>query len=261
MAKINRKKTRVSWCKVLPNEITNLSSYLALLDFTLREKSSYWFRGHSSIEWELKPSALRHNDNVKVKSCLEIHHEFRRLSINKILKAPALSEEFAWLGIAQHYGLPTRFLDWTQNPAIALYFAINDNLDSDGCVYLLNPFELNRSAVKQDRILDGERDKALITKYLSLGPEVSKSKSLKTIAINPLYNSERISLQRGAFTLHGNKSFSLDDKQASSLVCIKIKKEYKKSLKGELARIGIDRMSIFPEIEHVGLYLKEKIEG
>ena len=252
----------MTWCKVLPNEISNLSNYFALLEFTLRDSSSgYWFRGHSSIDWELKPSALRHLDIKKRQACLEVHHEFRRLSINKILKAPTLSEEFAWLGIAQHYGLPTRFLDWTQNPAIALYFAINDNPFSDGCVYMLNPFELNKSAVKQDRILDGERDKTLITKYLALDAGLAKKSALKTIAINPLYNSERISLQRGAFTLHGNKSFSLDDKQATSLVCIEIKRQFKKSLKSELARIGIDRMSIFPEIEHVGLYLKEKIEG
>ena len=58
--------------------------------------------------------------------------------------------------------------------------------------------------------------------------------------------------------MHGNKKFSLGAGQASSLLCLKIKSNNKEQLRQELSRIGIDRMSIFPEIEHVSKYLKRK---
>jgi hypothetical protein len=77
------------------------------------------------------------------------------------------------------------------------------------------------------------------------------------VAINPVWNSERLILQRGVFTLHGKK-FDLDSGGVSSLAAIPILKEFKQKLRAELQRIGVDEMTLFPELEHSCVHLKRK---
>jgi hypothetical protein len=68
------------------------------------------------------------------------------------------------------------------------------------------------------------------------------------VAINPVWNSQRLIIQRGVFTLHGNKAFSLDAKEIPSLTAIPILKESKPRLRAELQRIGVDEMTLFPNL-------------
>lgn len=60
---------------------------------------------------------------------------------------PQLNDYANWLTIMQHYGLPTRLLDWSRSPLVALYFAVSDksNDENDACVWMLTPDELNAS--------------------------------------------------------------------------------------------------------------------
>jgi hypothetical protein len=64
-------------------------------------------------------------------------------------------------------------------------------------------------------------------------------------------------VQQGVFTISGSKYFALTAKNASSLVYVEIKKKYKKILLEELERVGINEMSIFPELDHMCNYLKQ----
>ena len=250
----------VRWCKVLKSDVASIAKFFEILESTLKTtQNSFWFRGHANIKWELCPSALRHNKSELRNKALKImQEEFKRFSYKKIPNPPIISDDLSWAGLAQHYGLPTRFLDWTQNPVIALYFCVSSKENEDGAVYVVNPSDINLKAKKERRIFDIDKDRKIIEKYLLLDSESSSRGKIPTIAINPIYNTDRILLQRGAFTLHGNKKFSLDSGQASSLLCLKIKSNNKDQLRQELSRIGIDRMSIFPEIEHVSKYLKRK---
>jgi hypothetical protein len=160
--------------------------------------------------------------------------------------------------VAQHHGLPTRLLDWTQNAAVALFFACSEQLDNDGLVVILNPIELNQAVnPKLPRIMDGERDATIIQPYFKLDGR-HNARGKRTIALNPTWNTERIALQHGCFTLHGSRKFELDRHQASSLMYVPVLREHKESLLSELERVGIGEMFIFPEPEHVCSYLRRK---
>jgi hypothetical protein len=174
----------------------------------------------------------------------------------KLQRPPDPEDHLGWMQVAQHYGLPTRLLDWTQNAAVALFFACCDQPGQDGLVVILNPIELNqRVNPKLPRILDYERDRSIIQPFFYLGPRVD-SRGKRTIALNPTWNTERIAMQQGCFTLHGSRRFELDRMQASSLLYVPVLRDHKEALLNELARVGIGEMFIFPEAEHVCSHLK-----
>ena len=237
--------------------IANLSDFFALFAYYLRAPDTFWYRGHASFRWGLTPSALRYPTRQKRQLALDVIADFRRLVHARFRDGfPAPSTEFQWMMLAQHYGLPTRILDWTESLTVALYFACFENDDDDGLVIALNPVDLNNRYDKAaGRILDPHKDDKLIGEYAGL--KASQRRTGKpTVAVNPIWNTERIRLQRGAFTLHGNRAFMLDRSQVDSLFCVQIPAESKATLRRELHGIGVDRMSLFPEPEHVAWHLK-----
>jgi hypothetical protein len=139
---------------------------------------------------------------------------------------------------------------------VALFFTCCSHDKEDGLVVILDPDQLNQSLdATRPRVFDANRDAEAIAPYFLLDGK-KKRAGLPTIAINPTWNTERIALQQGAFTLHGSRKFDLDTSQAPSLMYLPILKEYKSRLLGELQRVGVGEMFIFPEPEHVCNHLK-----
>jgi hypothetical protein len=239
---------------MIPQTVTTLGQYLGAFSGVVKPGEIFWFRGHACYDWILGPSALRDKNEMERQTALGLVAEFKRFADFKLEKPPQPDEELKWWQVAQHYGIPTRLLDWTQNAAVALYFACQQE-DEDGLVLVLNPADLNLAAYGERRVFDANSDAAAIKPYLKLGPKLNK-RGKKTIAIHPTWNTERITIQQGAFTLHGSKCFELDSSQASSLCYLPILSHHKKNLLVELERMGTSEMTIFPEPEHVGCYLK-----
>jgi hypothetical protein len=99
-----------------------------------------WFRGESGTERPLCPKIAKdssHQENYLLQS-------FRRQA-GGFANVPLREYTDMWLFLAQHYGLPTRLLDWTEGALLALYFAINKD-KPDQRVYMLNPRRLNELA-------------------------------------------------------------------------------------------------------------------
>jgi hypothetical protein len=241
----------------LETEIATLSDYLAVFHSLLDVGKTFWFRGHDKAEYSLVPSALRYRRVAQRDTALGLIADMKRYVEMKLRRPPKLDDHLGWMQVAQHYGLPTRLLDWTENAAVALFFACYRNEQDDGLVAVLNPTELNQTVDKfRPRIFDQERDSDVIEPYFALGGKVDP-KGRPTIAINPALNTERIALQQGVFTLHGTKKLSLDQKQVSSLTYVPILKEHKLLLLHELQRVGIGEMYIFPEPEHVCSHLRK----
>lgn len=259
-ARFRQLKRKADFCNVLKSKVGSLSEYLEVLNALFIDPTDvFWFRGHGDLEWELCPSALRYPGGATRQKAILSLAEFRRIQEYRLTKAPGPKETFKWLQIAQHYGLPTRLLDWTQSLTTALYFACQDQ-DMDGMVFAIKPRDLNRMSLKKNTVdvLDPEDHSATIQKYLDLGSE-ERARGLRTVAVKPAWNSDRIIMQQGMFTLHGEQ-FSLDKQQAPSLIGLPILKEYKPQLLHQLERVGTGEMFIFPEPEHVCRHLKRKIE-
>jgi hypothetical protein len=241
--------------------IKTLSDFFAVFHSLLDPGKTFWFRGHSKPEYKLCPSALRHADPMKRDTALGLVNDMKRYLEMKLPRPPGADDQLGWMQVAQHYGLPTRLLDWTQNAAVALFFACSSNQDTDGLVTILNPIELNqRVDPRLTRVFNAHKDSAIIKPYLELDGNAVRRGGRPTIAINPTWNTERIAMQQGAFTLHGSRTFELDRNQVSSLLYVPILRENKRPLLSELERVGIGEMFIFPEPEHVCAHLRRSAE-
>lgn len=102
------------------------------------------FRGQSSVAWELVPTAYRAmipfagQAGFDPTVAAEVERDtYREFEMEAIRTLPSL-DTFERLSVAQHHGIPTRFLDWTSNLAIAAFFAVSGEDTEDAAVWALN---------------------------------------------------------------------------------------------------------------------------
>ena len=260
-SKRGRKSRKIGpGCPIVRGRVTGTGEYLEMIHKLVKEGRgrTYWYRGQGSIAWTLTPSALRFATLDERSKALGLLADFKRCADRRIHNPPGSTEEFKWAQLAQHHGLPTRLLDWTTVPVYALYFACCEEFDQDGAVFVLDPIELNEKVAPRDtRVFDANSDAGLINGYFKLGAK-RLARGKETIAINPVWNCDRIERQRGVFTLHGSRDFLLTSKQVSGLKCMRIPRKHKKSILARLELAGADENTLFPELEHLCSYLRKR---
>jgi hypothetical protein len=114
----------------------------------------------------------------------------------------------------QHYGVPTRLLDWSENPFVSIYFALvsaSEPKATDASIWMCDPEAWNQAALDHISFKGGVLDQSnTLMRAYAPGTPVNEIPMLP-IMIYGSYNSPRIVAQRGGFALFGQGTDSMDD--------------------------------------------------
>ena len=250
------------------------------------DKRILMYRGQADKSFGISPSIFRKNG---LKREAQMIQELKRLAPSEFTLSDSALD---YLVKMQHYGLPTRLLDITSNPLVALYFACSDesckSVDGEIITFYDYFTPHNSSAIDLYARLstyDGESDQDLVNFTSSPTPfinhenkpkmdEIKKYFQNKYFTISVPLNNERIRRQHGAFLLFGmsieeqlnpfkKEAFDIkkhilvdnDEKICRSII---IPAETKDEILKTLDVIGINRAFLFPEFEHQASYVKQK---
>lgn len=275
--------------KVKLEFIMSINSLSRILDKENCVNSNAFYRGQSNANQLLKPSIYR-TENLKANEYY-IYNEIQKACPEDFIQCKRHVEKLVKM---QHYGSPTRLLDITKNPLVALYFACVGNKDSYGEVVIMCaeenkikypqsdnvsilaglPFfkyeeqeEFKEFALKLDEKAFLERIERLSRVVRLEKPDfvnrIHKDTILDNFFVLATQNNKRIMSQDGAFILCGleNDKFSVNDyryKRNDKKIIVLV--DNKESILNELDLFGINKAKLFPEIETVALSLKDKFK-
>jgi len=217
-----------------------------------------WFRGHEKADWPLVPKFYRSQPTDRNTED-EIREEF-------LTRAPILSDakpanQWEWYFLMQHYGAPTRLLDWSDGALIGLYFAVRQNRGChDAAVWVLDPWWLNGGSTGvEEVVLPGDpdillRDKRLVAPWLPKRFEKRRGRGIpaRPAAVYPGHIIRRIGAQRSCFTIHGSDPNGLDKLAArprSHLAKIVVPSFCVAGIRNSLETCGVDDITVFPDLE------------
>lgn len=201
------------------------------------------FRGQRESK-SLLPKIARQNPKIDTTSIeIDMLSELRRTGSLYLLHD--ITNDWDLLVYAQHFGMATRLLDWSENPLVALWFA-SANQDETGSSYVYM-FEPDNGS-----LLDRNKDKSPFT--------TSSTKVLK-----PNLNNTRIVAQSGWFTSHmfaskPSKFVALEKhKRHGSLITqFEIPGKLKANVLMMLDKLGVNNRSLFPDIQGICTHLNWK---
>ena len=210
--------------------ITDAVQYLK----SLKDQHAWLFRGINNKDFELIPGIARGWKEKLDITGLEAAflNKFREQSISYV--SPLPSNDWEWLMLAQHHGMQTRLLDWTENPLVALYFACEKEFDCDGKIYRLSSIP-------------------------ALDPEKFPNPFVvpQDFVVRPPHISPRIAAQSALFTVSSNPTKPLQFVDRYHVLTIKA--NAKKYILSELDRFGVNPATLFPGLDGVSRRLSVEL--
>lgn len=166
--------------------------------------SRWWFRGQKESVWGLLPHVKRGYTRLQERFLTNLFYTRAR---TRYSNCPHDLDYGGWLALMQHYGLPTRLLDWTDSPLVAAYFATKYSFDMgridqlpDAAIWALEPHRLNEAQGYEPVFppLNARSLRPLVRPAIK-GEDYSE---IKVLAASPLETDLRMLAQQGAFTVH-----------------------------------------------------------
>lgn len=259
--------------------VRDVTEYLAhLRRATAAAETQSWFRGIDDARYDLLPGfywrGLTHEYSL-VSSWMSEAPQY--LEQDRIPAHRELQSLWEWYFMMQHYGLPTRLLDWTENPLVALFFAASSPSSQvrggRPCVWVLDPGKLNQKSDGESDIIvpgraysehwlfeeaPGDKDRCAPGKPVTFELEGREYGNQRPIAIFPVRRNRRILAQQGVFTVHGAEPIPLQRMLGKdALGRIDVLEAACPDILVELDALGISRLSLFPELPFLAGKLRD----
>jgi hypothetical protein len=195
-------------------EFGSIDELTALIAAATDGWDTRWYRGAKAPTYSLLPKLFR-DPSLKAREGY-ISVEFRRRARPNL---QAIQTPFEWLCAMQHYGFPTRLLDWSESLAVALYFTIRPvGIDlAAPTIWVLNPFELRSFAgtkIASPKIPIATDLEVISNADIAFEDEVDKTEKTTSrypLPVIPDFLFNRLATQNGAFTIHGTDDRALEE--------------------------------------------------
>lgn len=248
---------------------------------------TFLYRGLSKKCYNLLPGLFRTQDDECDKETKRTVRNSTYLSYGTerdILQAfiqeassivPLPSDDLSrWAEYAQHYGAPTRFLDWSTNPLVALYFACKDQKEKTGRVWLLHAKNYERIPIA-DKTLPNRTRREIIEQIIAGSEDYSYP-----LLYTPYYVDARMSAQSSYFMVWGAKTEPFEKMFSEEKYCMRLPEQddgsrsygthereallfsflvhadRKQPLLRELDTVGINEKTLFPGLDGIGRYVE-----
>jgi hypothetical protein len=283
------KQERPASAKSTDPKISKVQGFIGkVLSLEKEEGYEVFYRGHSNKKkYKLEPSLFRRDEDGNYLYKDNEHILYRELLVSNSADFQSDVYTLDSLVRMQHYSLPTRLLDITSNPLIALYFGCKSSLDEDGEVIV---FTMKRNAIKyfdsdvascianlarlpqtgKDEIQfdeNGFNDQLPIKRLLHFireekpffEPRIIPNDLRKIICVKGKQSNDRITSQSGAFLLYGIDAV-FDESGTPDIAVSRITITNKKSILKELDFLNINESTVFPYIENSAKYVADKFK-
>jgi hypothetical protein len=228
-----------------------------------RFRSPYAFRGLSRADLPLTSSLVRLAGPADVARLeMALLRNFRKYAHGESESAHTIWD---WLALGQHRGLPTRLLDWTYSPLVALHFvtAFPDEMDVDGVVWCVNFVEANKRLPRRlRRIMQREGSETLTTEMLSpFGSPRDFDALARTpflVFLEPPAVDKRILNQHALFSLMSSAKADMGDwleRHPDLARRVVVPAELKWEIRDKLDQANINERILFPDLDGLSRWL------
>jgi hypothetical protein len=253
--------------KGIKTNVELITSVQNLLDHIQHLESEWdtnnlWFRGLSHASYDLVPSIYRETIwKYSSEDANEVYTEFLRRA-KPFIRAENVKSRWEWFNVMQHYGVPTRLLDWTEGALFALFFALRKVDDVDvPCVWVLDPIWLNKVSTNKEMLYytDPTYQERIDRKILRYLEDEAKLPDYP-VAVLPGHIDIRIISQKSVFTIHGRKKNGYLDvtrkHKGARILKLRIDSKRARDIRQQLDTIGITETALFPDLEGLAREIK-----
>jgi hypothetical protein len=163
----------------------------------------------------------------------QMFREFKRRAQAFLHTRPA--DDWEFLALARHHGLPTRLLDWTENPLAALFFAVEEPSSQDSSVWCYVYSGLGKPR---------------------FDPAVAAPLTIEWLVLyQPPHLHPRIAVQSSLFTVHPENWKEAEDPWSGFLASVTIPNAARPLIRHELFRLGVHRAALFPDLDNAATHI------